>query len=298
MKALAKALITGASVIAVALVCIGCGASGSGASVVAQASASGLPTPAALPSAAVVAEPTASAAPAPSAAPSVTSGISSLAQATYVACDPKDTGKSCLAAGTYRLSGGAAWPVTVTIDVPAGWFEWDPGWGGADAVLVQGGPEDGYSGTGWGIVFTTVADVSRDPCDSSKGVIPAAQVDTPKRLAAAMAEWPRFKTTATRPITVDGHTGLKFEMTSTAPTSCSSSGSLWRTTSGGLVDVYPMINDSGPSAPATFEIVDTGHGLVVMRSTDFPRTSPAELKGKLAELDAILDSVRLTAQPG
>jgi hypothetical protein len=73
------------------------------------------------------------------------------------------------------------------------------------------------------------------------------------------------------------------------------------------MDVYPMI---GPTrAPATFEIVDTGHGLLVIRMTDFPQTSPNELAGGLAmdptrhaadqvELHAILDSVRLTSPSG
>ena len=56
-------------------------------------------------------------------------------------CAPADTGKSCLAPGTYQLSGGRGdWPVTVTIDVPAGWFEWGAG-AGWDAVLVADPPD-------------------------------------------------------------------------------------------------------------------------------------------------------------
>jgi len=190
--------------------------------------------------------------------------------------------------------------------VPAGWFNWHAG-GGADAVLVDGGPA-ARGGSGWGVLFATVGDVSRDPCDPSKGVIPAAQVDTPQKLAAAMAAWPRFKATAPQPITVDGHSGLKLQLTSTAPNACNATGSLWRTTTGGTMDVYPMVGSTGAGAPGTYEIVDTGHGLLVIRTSDFPQTSPAELAGGVApdpkrhaadqiKLHAILDSIRLTALP-
>ena len=57
----------------------------------------------------------------PTAAPSVAAGPPMLGSGTAVACDPTDTNKSCLAPGTYQLTGGLAqWPATVTIDLPAG----------------------------------------------------------------------------------------------------------------------------------------------------------------------------------
>ena len=123
----------------------------------------------------------------PSAAASIPEGPPMLGSGTAVACDSTDTGKGCLAPGTYQLTGGPdVWPAKVTIDVPAGWFEprvgelgvASSGW---DAVLVEGGADTGYAGTGWGVVFTTVGDVYRDPCDASKGKIPAAQVTTPQK---------------------------------------------------------------------------------------------------------------------
>ena len=232
-----------------------------------------------------------------------------LGAATYVACDPADTGKSCLSAGTYQLTGGpTVWPVRLTVDVPAGWFEWLADQG-ADAVLVQGGADTKYSGTGWGVMFSTVGDVYRDPCDLAKGVIPAAQVATPQKLAAVMATWPRFAATAAEPITVGGDTGLKLKLTSTGPDSCYSDGSVWQTASGGSLDTYPMIGGSSARAAGTFEIVDTGHGLVVIRTTDFPETSPAEVAGGMAAdatrhaadlpaLHAILESIRFTDVSG
>jgi hypothetical protein len=98
-------------------------------------------------------------------------------------------------------------------------------------------------------------------------------------------------------------------MTSTNPSACSATGSLWRTRSGGTLDVYPMIGSTDARAPGTFEIIDTGYGLLVIRTTDFPQTSPAELAGGVVamnptrhaadqvELHTILDSIRLTVPP-
>ncbi len=228
--------------------------------------------------------------------------IAPLDQAPSAPCDATDTAMSCLAAGTYQLSGGpGVWPVRVTVDVPAGWFEWQAATG-FDGVLVDGGQAN-RGNSGWGVMFATVGDVSRDACDPKKGVIPAAQVDTAQKLAAAMASWPGFTATAPQPITVDGHDGLKLQLTSTNPSSCSATGSLWRTT-GGMMNGYPMIG-SASSAPGTYELVDTGHGLLVIRTTDFPQTSPNELAAGVAAdptrhaadqvaLHAILDSIRLS----
>ena len=63
------------------------------------------------------------------------------------------------------------------------------------------------------------------------------------------------------------------------------------------------------ASAATVEIVDTGNGLLVIRSTDFPQTTSFEVDtnglspnptahaGDQADLHAILDSIRLTALP-
>ena len=246
--------------------------------------------------------------------PSVTESGSAepltLTAAPIAACDSTDVGPTtCVAAGTYQLNnwpGPNTWPVRITIQLPAGWFDWDAA-AGMDAALVDGGPE-ARGGSGWGVLFATVGDVSRDPCDLAKGVIPAAQVNTPQKLAAAMAAWPKFTATSPQPVKVDGRNGLKLQLSSTAPSACNASGTLWRTTSGGAMNVYPMIA-SGARDPGTFEIVDTGNGLLVIRTTDFAQTTPTELEagvaanptrhsGDLAELHAILDSIRFTTLPG
>ena len=164
-------------------------------------------------------------------------------------------------------------------------------------------------------MFTTVGDVYRDPCDSTKGMIPAAQVDTPQKLAAAIAAWPGFTATAPHAITVDGHSALELTLKGTSRTAnCESNatsgtlGNSWFTSSYAPVDAYPMANADGRAYPTTVRIVDTGHGLLVIRAADFPETSPAELGRGMAlsatlhladqpGLRSILDSVRLIIPP-
>jgi len=249
-----------------------------------------------------------SASAAPSASSAAAAGPLTLKGAPLAPCDDVDTAAAtCVAAGTYQLNdwpGPQTWPVRVTFDVPAGWFDWDAG-PGADAVLVDGGPE-ARGGSGWGALFATVGEVSKDPCDATKGVIPAAQVDTPQKLAAVMAAWPQFSATTPQAITVDGRPGLKLQLTSTDSAACGAGVKLWQTRSGWTMDGYPMVGATPAlRAPATFEIVDTGNGLLVIRASDFPQTSPNEISGGVAanatrhaadqvELHAILDSIRFT----
>jgi len=244
----------------------------------------------------------------PTAPPSVAAGPPRLnaPETPTAACDPVDTGKHCLAHGTYQLSGAPGdWPVTVTLDLPAGWQEPYPvaGW---DLLVVNDGPPD-YAGSGWGVMFATVGDAYRDPCDLSKGTIPAAQVNTPQKLAAAIAAWPGFTTTPARTITVDGHSALELKIVKKADSGGCGSGNAWLSASGMPVDAYPFA--SGSAYPTTIRIVDTGRGTLVIRATDFPNTSPFEIDGNglantpdrhagdQAALHAILDSIRLTALP-
>src|SRR5262249_53768188 len=159
------------------------------------------------------------------------------------------------------------WPVMVTFDVPPGWFE-DQEANGYDGVLVDGGTATNNNDSGWGVMFAAVGDVLRDPCDVKQGRIPAAQVDTPQELATAMAAWSRFTATVPQPIKVDGHSGLKLQLTLNKSGTCAGPGQLWSWAAGGAMDGYPMVGDSY-SAPGTYEIVDTGHGLLVIRTTDF-----------------------------
>ena len=138
-------------------------------------------------------------------------------------------------------------------------------------------------------------------CDASKGKIPAAQVTTPQKLAAAIATWPKFTTTAPHPIAVDGHAGLELAIERKTETGCDP-GTSWRSASNALVDAYPFA--AGRTYRTIIRIVDTGRGLLIIRAADFTNTSPFELGGGVKqsatrhsadrpELQAILDSVRI-----
>lgn len=234
-------------------------------------------------------------------APAVPSKLSSVRSAPCSATDPSTT---CLPPGTYQLSGGpGVWPVMVTVSVPGGWFEWNAaiGW---DALIVDGDSQDRDSG--WGIQFSTVSDVARDPCDGAKGTIPAAQVSSPEKLAAAIAAWPGTTSSTPKPITIDGRPGLELTVARVSEAAGCGYGTSWVSASHEVVDAYPFVY--GKRYPMTMRIVDTGHGLLVVRLMDFQTTSPYELGSGLTDtptrhaadlpgLHSIADSIRLTDQP-
>ena len=237
MNTLRKALVAATAVVTVALTAIGCGTS-------ASVGVDSVPTPAptAAPARTAAPAPTATPTPATVAPTSVPSSAAlplTLDTAPGAPCAAADPGKDCLTPGTYQLTRPAAWPAIVTVDVPAGWAEWDAdtGW---DAVLVNKGRGGSGGASGWGVMFYTVGDMARDPCDLTKGSIAVGEVDTPQKLATAIAAWPNFIATAPKPITVDGHPGLKFQLTSTKKSTCTDSGSAGHSASGASVDAYPM----------------------------------------------------------
>ncbi len=132
---------------------------------------------------------------------------------------PRLTPAGCLSPGTYQLSDPSAWPVTVTLDVPAGWLELPSAPAGRPWLSDPGG-----AGLGLGRHVLHRGDVAHDPCDSTKGWIPAAQVDTPQKLAAAMAAWPHFTATTRQPITLDGHRGVRFTLAANSKSTCTDQG--------------------------------------------------------------------------
>jgi hypothetical protein len=193
----------------------------------------------------------------------------SLRVAPGAPCHPGGTGTNCIAPGRYVLDAGLI-PGTITLDVQPGWFEWDPG-GGSEGLLVDRG-SDAPDGSGWGLLFTPIGNVSVDPCDAQKGLLRStATVDD---VVAAIGSWPGF-TTTTRPesISIDGFSGKLIELTSAKdPSRCA--GSIWTTPSGTPIDAYPMV--ATPSRPAQFRILDVNGKLLGIRTTDYPDVSPFE----------------------
>jgi hypothetical protein len=249
---------------------------------------------------------------APSVSPSATPSASPvsramLEQAPPAACGPGASALDCLAPGTYRLTGNV-WPGEITMDVPAGWFEWLPftDRDAYDALLVDAGAD---GGSGWGLEFNVVDAVSKDPCDSEKGKYTRAEIATVDELVAAMRGWPGFKATTPVPTVVSGYSGKLVALTSTLTATDCPSGSLWTIPQGGGVNAYPMIGARGKARAGTFRIIDINGALLVIRTTDFPDTSPNELANGIPDdptrhtadqvvMQQILDSIRIAAAPG
>ena len=158
--------------------------------------------------------------------------------------------------------------------MPAGWFEWQPA-GDFEGVLVDSGP-DASQGSGWGLMFLAVGPVSRDPCDRAKGTLDPAETATVDGLVTAMRGWPGFKATAPTPIVVDGYSGQLVELTSTRTSTECPEPVLWTTQLGWLLDAYPLVTADTTPHKVQFRIVDVDGTLLVIRTTDFPETSPNE----------------------
>ena len=238
--------------------------------------------------------------PAPTATPQPTPTPPALGDATRTVPCAVGGGNDCLKPGTYTLDAGD-WPATVSFDVPEGWFDYHPN-GDVDGVLVD---SDAPDGSGWGIQFMKIGEVSRDPCRSAAGTFAPAEVDTPLELAAAMATWPGFETTTPAPIAIDGAAGVLVDLTSTlTDADCPRGFTLWKAADGNPGDEYPTGGEDGKEHPGRFRIVEIGGELLVVLTTDFPGPSRFELGQGIAqdptrhaadqvEMQAIVDSIHL-----
>jgi hypothetical protein len=242
---------------------------------------------------------------APSASPTAGVVVGTLTSAPQVSCGNEGPNE-CAPPGTYKLSSTTAWPTTVSLDVPEGWWAWFPGDTILDfeGLMVDDGAT-GSGGTGWNIMFMTVGEVSRDPCNPDALMFAPGDVDTPEELAAAMATWPGFEATTPEPISIGSVDGLLVELTSARTfDQCPEGSYVWKTALGHVVDTYPMVSSEDLRRPGQFRIIDVDGQLIVIRTTDFPETSPYEEAQGVApdptrhaadqvELHAIIDSIRL-----
>jgi hypothetical protein len=245
--------------------------------------------------------------PAPSPTPSASpASPAMLEHAPMAACGPAGGPPNCLAPGTYRLS-GTVWPGEITMEVPSGWFEWLPSTDrdAFDALLVGDGTN---GGSGWGLQFIVVDAVAKDPCDPTKGRYARAETGTIDGLVAALSAWPGFEATAPVPTVVGGYSGQLVKLTSTRTETDCPNGSIWTIPQSGSADAYPMVGVSGKARAGTFRIVDVNGTLLVIRTTDFPDTSPNELSNGIPDdptrhaadqvvMQQILDSIRITSAP-
>ncbi len=251
---------------------------------------------------AAVASPTLAPSPAPTAAPSPSEGsaLRTLEGAPHESCQVKRT-VACIIPGTYLF--GAVAPGG-TIDVPAGWWEWDPG-AGSVGVLVE--HADAPGGSGWGLTLIQVGTVRRDPCDRGAGTFAPEDVDTPAKLAAVMATWPGFEVTSPDLVEVGGIEGVQVRLTTTLEPADCMAPMLWETPSNTAIDAYPMLAEAGvdPGAvhPADLRIIELDGQMLAIRTMSSARTSPRERtqgipddptrhEADMAAVQAMIDSIR------
>jgi len=266
------------------------------------------PPPTANPTQTPTPTPAASPAPTPAtpAAPTPAPQLTTLAEAAdhYVTC-PDGSPDGCLIPGTYRLGPDVLATVVSPVVVPAGWFEWDMG-PGTEGLLVE--RSDVGDGSGWGALFSSVGLVARDPCDSTKGRLPIGSTSSVDWLVAAMTSWPAFEVSPPRAISLGGAPGKQIAVTYTRTTAECPSAVIWRTPQGTSIDGYPMVAEQPKRYTGQFLILDVQGEVLVIRTSDFPQTSPFEISQGIAPdpgrhradqqaLHDILDSIRFGEGP-
>ena len=228
-----------------------------------------------------------------------------LKDAPLAACSPGGGAPNCLAPGTYRLTGDV-WPGEITMEVPAGWFEWLPytDHDAYDALLVDAGTDQG---SGWGLEFNRGRSGGEGPVRSSEGDLRPSRDRHRRRAGGGDEPMARVRGDGARPDVVGGYSGQLVELTSTrTATDCPN---------GVGVDDPPgrdrqRVSDGrcdGKARAGTFRIVDVNGTLLVIRTTDFPDTSPNELASGIPDdptrhaadqvaMQQILDSIAI--EPG
>jgi hypothetical protein len=196
------------------------------------------------------------------------------------------------AAGTYYLD--APFPARITFDVPDGWEYW------GNASDVQGLLVDGSSG--WGIAFSLVADVYRDPCDPNPRVIDLPAIVSVDELVEALSVLPGVEASPPVEIRIDGFEGKLIELTATYDRAdcLTVNAGLWTSPGGGDIG----LSVGAISRVNQIRILDVSGTPVAIWTSDFPETTEFE-EGQGVPLDPerhaddqidmqqILDSVRI-----
>jgi hypothetical protein len=252
--------------------------------------------------------PGSSATPAPTQSAAGSPDVRALANANYTSCPGITGAPMCLQPGTYQLGPPEIWPAIVTVDVPENWWLYEGG-SGQSAILVQ--TEDVANGSGWGLTFETVGDVSIDPCRGTAGMW-KEDIDTPGELAEAIGTWPGFEASEPEPFALGDYNGVKLTVTSSKTVDDCPASLVWSTKTSGQVDAYPLVN-STKIGPRTAELrilnVDPSPGsregeLLVIKVMGSAETSPHEENSgvphdpeahaqHIPALQSILDSIRI-----
>lgn len=181
-------------------------------------------------------------------------------------------------AGIYDL--GPDFPVSISFVVPAGWLSC-----ANNAGLLC--PADGVGGVNIFIITNVVA----DPCDETTLRDPSVG-PTVDDLVTAISSLPWSAVTPPTDVTVDGFRGKEFEVTAPTRSPCVGTNDFatWATTLhfGGAAGVSPGERNR-------LRILDVQGTRVVIAGSYLPGTTSLQ---DLAEINAIIDSVRIEPQGG
>ena len=202
--------------------------------------------------------------------------------------------QTSLTPGSYAIDD--AFPVRITLDVPAGWFAWISN--AEVAGLMIENDED--TGSGWGPAFWIVDNVRTDPCDSSSELDPplGSSVDD---LVTALTSLPGYEATAPTDVTVSGFSGVEFELT--APEygeecadhlTWTTAGSEPRGMMPGELNRIQILDVDGVRLVIT--IVEYAHTTEIEQADGIPFDADDHAADQ-PELRQILDSVRLESRP-
>jgi hypothetical protein len=177
-----------------------------------------------------------------------------------------------LEAGTYSLRD---FPVTVTFDVPSGW------WGCSESTAEQGiCPAPGSTNSG-ALVFQVVENVVEDPCGSPRTLRDPPVGPSVDDLVTAISELQGYEVTTVQDYTLSGMRGKQFTLTAPTDASCTD-----------LVTwASPFrINGMSPGEVNEVRILDVGGVRVLIAIAH----SPYARAETLAEILQVLDSVQFS----
>lgn len=183
--------------------------------------------------------------------------------------------------GTYVA--GDPFPFPVTIAIPAGWVG---NVGGPYAAYLE--KERGVGNGGAAIALTLSQNIYADPCND-RGFLDPQPGPTVDDLASALTGLPGFDVTTPTETNVDGYRGK--QLTLTAPDNfdgCTLSREgyrVWQLPLGAILSFTP-------GQRTALWIVDVNGERLVVSSDTFPATTAQEL----AEVQKILDSIRIENQ--
>jgi hypothetical protein len=207
--------------------------------------------------------------------PSATPSPSSSPSASPVSFDGHIQG--ALEPGAYALDYHA--PVRITFTVPAGWEKLSV------PTTVWGSGSDTRLG------FVTVDNVFMDPCSSSLGVHDPPVGPTVDDLATELGDVPGLEATTPTDVTLGGFAGKQVDLTALASwESCEGDGPLLVRVNDGRLDLPAP----DPNEDSRWWILDVeGQRLVIVQAARAGATAADR-----AELEAIVDSIRLSVEPG